>query len=125
MKLREAILAEFQPGAPVDFAKLKSCRYLQHFLNEVLRLHATIPINTRTAVRDTTLPVGGGPDQRSPVAVKKGQHILFSVYLMHRRTDIWGEDASEFKPERWENKRVTAWHYLPFLGGPRICIGRK
>ena len=56
-------------------------------------------------MRDTTLPVGGGPDGKSPVFVKKGQNINYTVYAMHRRKDIYGEDAEEFKPERWENLR--------------------
>ena len=43
---------------------------------------------------------------------------------MHRRTDYYGPDADEFKPERWEVLR-PGWEYLPFNGGPRICIGRK
>lgn len=43
---------------------------------------------------------------------------------MHRRPDLWGPDAREFKPERWENKR-PGWEYLPFNGGPRICIGQQ
>lgn len=81
-------------------------------------------MNTRVAIRDTTLPVGGGPDQRSPVAVRKGQTILFNTYVMHRRKDLWGEDAAEFKPERWE-QRIPSWQYLPFLGGPRICLGQQ
>lgn len=42
---------------------------------------------------------------------------------MHRRTDIYGPDALEFKPERWETLR-PGWGYLPFNGGPRICLGR-
>ena len=42
---------------------------------------------------------------------------------MHRRKDFYGEDAEEFKPERWETLR-PGWEYLPFNGGPRICIGR-
>jgi hypothetical protein len=42
---------------------------------------------------------------------------------MHRRKDIWGPDADDFRPERWDGRRV-GWEYLPFNGGPRICIGR-
>ncbi|KAK5127192.1 hypothetical protein LTR85_008554 [Meristemomyces frigidus] len=123
-KLRGIILEEFVPGKPVTFPQLKSCRYLQHFLNEVLRIHPTVPLNARVAARDTTLPVGGGKDQREPVAVRKGESIFYSVYLMHRRKDLWGEDALEFKPERWERK-VPAWQFLPFNGGPRICLGQQ
>ena len=43
---------------------------------------------------------------------------------MHRRKDLWGEDAAEFKPERWE-QRIPSWQYIPFLGGPRICLGQQ
>jgi cytochrome P450 len=71
-----------------------------------------------------TLSNSGGPDEKSPVVVAKGQKILFSVYLMHRRKDLWGEDVLEFKPGRWE-QRIPAWQYLPFLGGPRICLGQQ
>lgn len=43
---------------------------------------------------------------------------------MHRRTDLYGPDAAEFKPERWESLR-PGWEYLPFNGGPRICLGQQ
>ncbi len=43
---------------------------------------------------------------------------------MHRRKDLWGDDADVFRPERWENRR-PGWEYLPFNGGPRICIGQQ
>ena len=50
--------------------------------------------------------------------------ILCQVYLMHRRKDLWGADADSFQPQRWENRK-TGWEYLPFNGGPRICIGQQ
>jgi len=62
-------------------------------------------MNAREAIRDTTLPVGGGPDGKSPVFVFKGQLVNYVPYVMHRRKDIYGEDADEFRPERWENLR--------------------
>lgn len=43
---------------------------------------------------------------------------------MHHRKELWGPDADEFRPERWE-KRRPGWDYLPFNGGPRICIGQQ
>lgn len=43
---------------------------------------------------------------------------------MHHRTDIWGDDADEFKPSRWEGRK-NGWEYLPFNGGPRICLGQQ
>ncbi|KAI7366139.1 cytochrome P450 [Hortaea werneckii] len=122
--LRDVILKDFAQSESITFAQLKSCRYLQHFLNEVLRLHPTVPLNQRTAACDTTLPVCGGSDGKSPVAVLKGDPVGFSVYLMHRRKDLWGRDALEFRPERWEQKYPN-WQFLPFSGGPRICIGQQ
>lgn len=83
-----------------------------------------MPQNIRFANRDTTLPVGGGPDGNAPIFVPKGQLIAYNVYSMHRRKDLYGEDADEYKPERWETLRV-GWGYLPFNGGPRICVGQQ
>ncbi|KAF2172859.1 hypothetical protein M409DRAFT_16813 [Zasmidium cellare ATCC 36951] len=125
-KLRAAILRDFPPGGePITFAKLKACRYLQHFLNEVLRLHPNVPINNRTTTRPTTLPVGGGPTQTSPIALPANRTVTFSVYLLHRRTDLWGPDALDFRPERWGEGKIPAWQFLPFSGGPRICLGQQ
>lgn len=126
-KLREAIIAEFGTySSPrnITFANLKSCQYLQHCMNESLRLYPVVPFNRRSATRDTTLPRGGGPDGESPIYIKKGQSVVYSTHVMHRRKDIWGPDAEEFKPERWANRRV-GWEYIPFNGGPRICIGQQ
>lgn len=71
----------------------------------VLRLHPIVPANSRVCVTDTTLPVGGGPDGKSPIFVKKGTQINYQVYVMHRRKDLYGEEADEFRPERWETLR--------------------
>lgn len=76
-------------------------------------------------MRDTTLPVGGGPDGKSPIVVAKGQLVAFSVYMTHRRTDLWGDDALEFRPGRWAERTIPAWQFLPFSGGPRICLGQQ
>lgn len=76
------------------------------------------------ALKDTVVPLGGGPDGKSPLFIPKGWSLAWSVWTMHRRKDFYGEDAEEFKPERWETLR-PGWEYLPFNGGPRICIGRK
>jgi cytochrome P450 len=51
--------------------------------------------------------------------------IAYNVFAMHRRTDLWGPDARTFRPERWEENAKHGWEYLPFNGGPRICLGRK
>jgi hypothetical protein len=128
LRLREAILLDFgetEDGvSTITYSKLKSCRYLQYAIQETLRLHPPVPSNARQAIRNTTLPVGGGEDGTKPVAIRKGQLVIFTVYGMHRRKDIWGEDANEFRPGRWAGRKMD-WSYLPFSGGPRICLGRE
>lgn len=145
-RLRQAIVDEFgdvtTPGGEITHAKLKNIPYLRYVLNEstssitllyetgytdkiALRLMPPVPLNFRVAVKDTSLPTGGGPNGRSPVYVRKGQVVTYSVFAMHRRKDIWGSDAEEFRPERWEENGRRGWEYLPFNGGPRICLGQQ
>ena len=94
-------------------------------MNEVLRMYPSVPINFRVANKDTTLPVGGGPDGTSPVFIGKGTAVVYSPYITQRVDQFYGKDALEFKPERWENAPKLGWAYLPFNGGPRICLGQQ
>ncbi|TDZ21387.1 Cytochrome P450 52A13 [Colletotrichum orbiculare MAFF 240422] len=111
-------------GRQPTWEEMKDMKYLNMVLKEVMRLYPTVASMSRGAARDTTLPVGGGPDGKSPVFVPKGSLVRWSVYCTQRRKDIYGEDADEFRPERWEDRR-PGWEYLPFSGGPRICIGQQ
>lgn len=124
-KLREEVDA--LNGERPTFEQIKDMKYLKAVLNESLRIHPVVPLNSRQAVEDTVLPRGGGPDGRAPIFIPKGQVVTWSVYSMHRRKDYYGEDAEEFKPERWlgEKGLRPGWEYLPFNGGPRICIGQN
>jgi cytochrome P450 len=126
-RLRRVILEEFgsyELPKNLEFASIKSCTLLMHVLNESLRLYPPIPANERVAVKDTTLPFGGGADGKSPVYIRKGQSVAYFVGAMHRRKDLWGEDADGFRPDRWIGRKAK-WDYLPFSGGPRICLGQQ
>ncbi|KAK5008463.1 hypothetical protein LTR28_003935 [Elasticomyces elasticus] len=114
-------------GQPPTYEQLKDMKYVRAILNESLRLYPVVPSNSREAVEDTILPLGGGPDGFSPVFCPKGQVVVWSLYTMHRRNDFYGEDAEEFRPERWlgENGLRVGWEYLPFNGGPRVCLGQQ
>ncbi|KAF3801268.1 Cytochrome P450 52A5 [Colletotrichum gloeosporioides] len=126
-KLRGEILKEFgeysEDAEGIDFGALKGAQYLQFVLRETLRVYNAVPLNLRIAARDTVLPRGGGPDGMQPVVVRKGQTVNFSPYVLHRRADVWAEPLA-FRPERWEGTRLD-WNYVPFSGGPRICLGQQ
>lgn len=102
-------------------------RYLDCILKEVLRLYPSVPVNSRAATKTTTLPLGGGSDGQSPILIRKGEAVGYCVYAMHRRKDLYGADALFFRPERWEDGtllRDIGYGYLPFNGGPRVCLGQ-
>lgn len=75
-KLRKVVLDDF--GTEITLTGLRNCTYLQWCLNEVLRVYPAVPVNFREAVRDTTLPVGGG-DGSAPVFVPKGHLVAWEV----------------------------------------------
>lgn len=126
-RLRSEIIDSVGRTRTPTYEDLKNMSYLRHTLNETLRLYPAVPFNIRTALEDTTLPNGPGIP---PVAVVKGDFVVYSSLSMHRRKDLYPpasekfEDPSIFSPERWENWTPKPWQYLPFNGGPRICVGR-
>lgn len=127
-KLREVVLDNFgtEPGDHITFESLKKCKYVSCILNETLRLTPVVPLNLRMATRDTTVPVGGGPNEDQPLFVPKGTFVIWNVQHMHRLPQYWGTDADQFKPERWEDpNKFHSWDFLPFNGGPRICLGQQ
>jgi cytochrome P450 len=114
-------------GKRPDYETLRNMKYLKYLLNESLRLYPVVPSNARFANKPTTIPHGGGPDGKSPIYIAQGEAVAYNVFVLHRRKDIYGPDAEEFRPERWEPKEGLrpGWGYLPFNGGPRICIGQQ
>lgn len=50
---------------------------------------------------------------------------MFSQYVNSRKQNIYGPDADDFRPERWETGELAniGWAYFPFNGGPRQCLG--
>ncbi|GFP86014.1 cytochrome p450 704c1 [Phtheirospermum japonicum] len=71
---------------------------------------------------DDTMPDG--------FQVKKGDTAAYQPYAMGRMSFIWGDDAEEYKPERWidENgcfKPESPFKFTAFQAGPRICLGKE
>ena len=68
-----------------------------------------------------------GPDRLGEHVVPKGAVILISPYVTHRHPRVW-DDPERFDPERFAPERVRErprFAYLPFSGGPRLCIGNE
>lgn len=125
-KIRREILKEFgskDEGKDITFATLRTCKPLQNLLSEALRLFPPVPYNQRQAFKDTTLPHGGGSNGDQPIQILKDSSILIDIFSMQRDPEYWGADSDDFKPDRWHGRKV-GWEFLPFNGGPRICIGQ-
>ena len=121
-KLRLEVLEGWEE--PMNYEALQRMTYLRYVIHETLRLFPPIATNSRMANKDVAIPYGGGPDGKSPLFMKKNYVVTYSTFVMHRRKELFGEDADEFKPERWEKLR-PGWEFLPFNGGPRICPGQR
>lgn len=131
-KLRREILERLGSHRAPTYEDLKSMPYLQHTINEILRLYPAVPFNVRMSLHDMTLPHGGGKDGLSPVGIRKNTPIGYSTLHMQRNPEIYQPiplgfpDVKEFVPERWDGGwSPKPWTYVPFNGGPRICVGRE
>jgi cytochrome P450 monooxygenase len=109
---------------PLTFEKLKSLVDFRYVIHETIRVCGPAARIWRVAIRDTVLPVGGGPDQKSPVFVSRGTPVVLGIWSMNHDKDIWGDDVDDFKPERWIGRKPL-WDFVPFLGGPRICPAQQ
>lgn len=130
-KLRDEILERIGPDKQPNFDDLRDCSYLQKTLSETLRLYPAVPFNMRLALKDTTLPRGGGPEGSRQIGILKDTPILYAVMQLQHDPQYYPPvspdfpDIEIFCPERWNRWTPRPWTYLPFNGGPRICIGQQ
>ncbi|KAI0392106.1 cytochrome P450 [Xylariaceae sp. FL0594] len=130
-KLRDEIVRTVGVDRTPTYEDLKNMKYLQYVVNETLRLYPVVPFNVRLALKDTTLPRGGGPDGTQPIAVLKDDPVAYSTLVMQRRADLYPPVSDKFPdpavycPDRWFHWQPRPWQYIPFNGGPRICIGQQ
>lgn len=113
------------------YADLKSMKQLQYTMNETLRLYPVVPFNVRVALKDTTLPHGGGPDGLSPIGIPEATPIAYSTHYMQLIESNYPPisekfpDPALFEPRRWASWQPKHWTYIPFNGGPRLCVGQQ
>jgi cytochrome P450 monooxygenase len=109
---------------PLTFELLKSLHYFRYVLFETLRVQGPAGRVQRLALKNTILPTGGGVDGKSPMLVQKGEVVAMNTWGPNHDSDIWGDDVDEFRPERFDGRRMS-WEFSPFLGGPRICPAQQ
>ncbi|CAA7020589.1 unnamed protein product [Microthlaspi erraticum] len=96
--------------------------YLHGALCEAMRLYPPVSFGRKSSVQSDVLPSGHKIDANSKV--------IICLYALGRMRAIWGEDALQFKPERWilENgdlKHEPSSKFVAFNSGPRTCLGKN
>jgi cytochrome P450 len=97
-------------------AHLSELRYLEQVIKETLRFYPPLHLGTRIAATDLEF---------QNYHLPAGERILYSVYLTHRHPRYWSHpeqfDPTRFTPE--QEKSRPPFTFVPFGGGPRICLG--
>ena len=100
--------------------------YTSAVFNEVLRLYPPVPIEIKECTTATTFPDG--------TCLPKGAVVIWATWALGRSKKSWGDDADDFRPERWlvsgegggsTLKSVSSYEYPVFNAGPRLCVGKK
>ncbi|KAI3756853.1 hypothetical protein L1987_56676 [Smallanthus sonchifolius] len=120
MKEETTNVADFEARVSED--ALDKMQYLQAALAETIRLYPALPLDPKICFSDDVLPDG--------CMVKKGDMISYLPYAMGRMKFIWGDDALDFKPERWLDdngcfRSESPFKFTAFQAGPRTCLGRE
>jgi cytochrome P450 len=128
-RLREEIMTKVGPADRPTYDHIRDMKYLRAVINETMRVFSPVPFNVRESVNASTLPATSPLDK--PIYVPPKTSVGYSVFLMHRRKDLWGPDADEFDPDRFLDERLHKYLtpkpfiFLPFNAGPRICLGQQ
>ncbi|KAL6977638.1 hypothetical protein U1Q18_026429 [Sarracenia purpurea var. burkii] len=83
-------------AASISEESLNKMHYLHAALTETIRLYPAVPIDGKVCFSDDTLPDG--------TSVRRGDQVSYVPYVMGKMKWLWGDDAEEFRPERWLNQ---------------------
>jgi cytochrome P450 len=98
---------------------LEKLSYTRMVIEETMRLYPPAPALTGRVARE--------PDEICGHPIRKGAEIVVLPWVLHRHRTLW-DDPDRFDPERFSRERSASrprFAYLPFGGGPRICIGAQ
>lgn len=108
---------KLQGHAPTA-AEVHGLEYTSYVVQETMRLIPPVWLVTRKAEK---------ADVINGYKVPEGALIIMSPYVLHRHPGLW-DNPEGFDPRRWEPEAVKQrprFAYLPFAGGPHICIGDR
>lgn len=117
--LQEALASEVDAvvgGRPAGFADVPALAGFERVIKESMRLYPPAWSIGRRAIEEVELGGYGLPE---------GGEVAIFIWALHRDPEHFPEPEA-FRPERWtpELERTLPRHaYMPFGGGPRICIG--
>jgi cytochrome P450 len=115
-KLVAEIERELPGGQPPEFLDLPRVPYALQVVQEAMRLYPPAWIIDRVATED---------DEFQGHHIAKGSVFSLYVYGLHHHATLW-PDAEVFRPERFAAETqppLPTYGYLPFGGGPRLCVG--
>jgi cytochrome P450 len=106
------------PQGPISFETQAALRYGKNVMNESMRLYPPVYAIGRKLIDDDT--IGG-------YAVTKKNRLLINITGLHHHPGYWPRPHS-FEPQRFDNfdsRGDNRFLFIPFGGGPRICIGNN
>ncbi|KAJ7166773.1 cytochrome P450 monooxygenase pc-1 [Mycena filopes] len=90
-RLRGEVFAHVRPTCRPTYDDIKDMKFMRAVINESMRLYLSVPFNMRESINATTWP---SPDPtHKPIYIPAGTKVPYSVYMMHRRVDLWGLDV--------------------------------
>ncbi|MFK8164348.1 MAG: cytochrome P450 [Lewinella sp.] len=105
-----------ETDGPINFDNARQLTYLTQVIEESMRLYPPAWISDRVAL---------APDNAGGFDIQQGTSIGIFFYGLHRNPEYWDQPEA-FRPARMTPEAKKARHpfcFLPFGGGPRLCIG--